>query len=46
MKRFKKKMQDRGEEEDAADDPALAESPDPGANESKPSVTNKVTSFL
>ena len=46
MKKFKKKMQDRGVEDDAADDPALAESPDPGANERKPSVTNKVTSFL
>jgi hypothetical protein len=45
MKRFKKKIQDRGVEE-AADDPALAESPDPGATESKPSVTNKVTTFL
>jgi hypothetical protein len=45
MKRFKKKFKDRGVD-DAKDDPAAAESPDPGTDDRKPSVTSKVTTFL
>lgn len=47
MKRFKKKGKERGLDDEAKDDPAAADSPDPGTdNAKKPSVSSKVTNFL
>ena len=46
MNRFKKKFKDRDGLDDAKDDPAAAESPDPGTDDGKASVTSKFTTFL